>query len=117
MAPLAGRAGKSPCGDSFQRSCKFCCTSWRPRRDAVGSVSSFPPPLSFRLHFSLDSNFSFCRTRLMPVARETVDVQGRVVTMANLEQIRQLLAAHPGWSRRRLSEVLAAEWNWRKAAG
>jgi hypothetical protein len=37
--------------------------------------------------------------------------------MANLEQIRQLLAAHPGWSRRRLSEVLAAEWNWRKAAG
>jgi hypothetical protein len=53
----------------------------------------------------------------MLVAPETGVVQGRPVTLADLEQIRQLIAAHPGWSRRRLSEVLAAEWNWRNAAG
>jgi len=53
----------------------------------------------------------------MLVARETAVVQGRPVTPADLEQIRQLLAAHPDWSRRRLSEVLAVGWNWRNAAG
>ena len=53
----------------------------------------------------------------MPVAPETAVVQGRLVALADLEQIRQLIAAHPGWSRRRLSEVLAAEWSWRNAAG
>ena len=53
----------------------------------------------------------------MPVASETAVVQGRVVTPADLEQIRELIRVHPGWSRRRLSEVLAAEWNWRNAAG
>jgi hypothetical protein len=39
------------------------------------------------------------------------------MTGADLEQIRQMIRAHPSWSRRRLSEVLAAEWNWRNAAG
>ena len=39
------------------------------------------------------------------------------MTGADREQIRQLIRAHPEWSRRRLSEVLAAEWNWRNAAG
>jgi hypothetical protein len=53
----------------------------------------------------------------MLLARETGVVQGRLVALADLEQIRQLITAHPGWSRRRLSEVLAAEWNWRNAAG
>ncbi len=50
-------------------------------------------------------------------ASSTSVVQGRVVTEADLEQIRELLAAHPGWSRRRLSEVLAEEWDWRNRAG
>ena len=44
-------------------------------------------------------------------------VQGRVVRAVDLEQIRGLIAAHPDWSRRRLSEVLAAEWNWRNGVG
>jgi hypothetical protein len=44
-------------------------------------------------------------------------VQGRVVRAVDVEQIRELIAAHPDWSRRRLSEVLAAEWNWRNGAG
>ena len=53
----------------------------------------------------------------MSVAPETAVVQGPRVALADLEQIRQMIAAHPGWSRRRLSEVLAAGWNWRNAAG
>ncbi len=53
----------------------------------------------------------------MLVASETVVMQGRVVSEADLEQIRQLIAAHPDWSRRRLSERLGAEWNWRNPAG
>ncbi len=53
----------------------------------------------------------------MVVASETTVVQGRVVREADLEQIRQLIRAHPDWSRRRLSEVLAAEWSWRNPAG
>ncbi len=53
----------------------------------------------------------------MPIARESAVVQGRIVTGADREQIRQFIRAHPEWSRRRLSEVLAAEWNWRNAAG
>ena len=44
-------------------------------------------------------------------------VQGRTVTLSDLERIRALVAAHPEWSRRRLSEVLCADWNWRNSAG
>jgi len=53
----------------------------------------------------------------MTDASETAVVQGRVMTGADVEQIRQMIRAHADWSRRRLSEVLAAEWNWRNAAG
>ncbi len=53
----------------------------------------------------------------MLVASEIAVVQGRVVSEADLEQIRQLITTHPDWSRRRLSERLAAEWNWRNPAG
>jgi len=48
---------------------------------------------------------------------EALIVQGRPVTETDLDQIRQLIAAHPEWSRRRLSEVLCAQWNWRNGAG
>jgi len=53
----------------------------------------------------------------MRVATETAVVQGREVSPADLEQIRELIRAHPDWSRRRLSEVLAGEWDWCNAAG
>jgi hypothetical protein len=48
---------------------------------------------------------------------ESVVVQGRPITAQDLDRIRALVAAHPQWSRRRLSEVLCAEWDWRNAAG
>lgn len=44
-------------------------------------------------------------------------LQGRLISAADLEQIRQWLAAHPDWSRWRLSQHLARVWAWRNAAG
>ena len=44
-------------------------------------------------------------------------VQGRRVTEKDLGEVRQLLGAHPDWSRRRLSQALCAQWNWRNGAG
>jgi hypothetical protein len=44
-------------------------------------------------------------------------IQGRLVTPADVAHIRTLVATHPEWSRRQLSERLAADWDWRTAAG
>jgi hypothetical protein len=44
-------------------------------------------------------------------------IQGRRIGAAELDQIRHLLASHPDWSRRRLSEELATLWNWRNGVG
>ena len=48
---------------------------------------------------------------------ETRVVQGRQLGVGEVTQIRDLLAAHPEWSRRQLSEVLCAAWDWRNRAG
>jgi hypothetical protein len=44
-------------------------------------------------------------------------IQGRHIALTDLEQVRQLLAAHPDWSRRRLSQHLATLWNLRNPVG
>jgi hypothetical protein len=36
---------------------------------------------------------------------------------SDLESVRALLKAHPGWSRWRLSRVLCEQWDWRNRAG
>src|SRR5258708_23552987 len=69
-------------------------------------------PLYF--YFSLDSGFSFRHTSLV---NDALLVQGRQVTESRLQEIRELLAAHPDWSRRRLSEALCEQWNWCNGAG
>jgi len=46
-----------------------------------------------------------------------VRVQGRLLTEEDILRIRQLIADHPAWSRRRISEVLSAEWDWRNGSG
>jgi hypothetical protein len=51
-----------------------------------------------------------------PVA-EMLKVQGRRLGPRDVEAIRELIAAHPHWHRRRISEVLAQQWDWRNAAG
>jgi hypothetical protein len=44
-------------------------------------------------------------------------VQGRRLATEDILRIRRLIADHPAWSRRRLSEVLCAEWDWRNGSG
>jgi hypothetical protein len=48
---------------------------------------------------------------------EMLKLQGRVLAASDLEEIRRLIASHPGWHRRRISEELARQWNWRNSAG
>jgi len=48
---------------------------------------------------------------------DVVLVQGRRLQEEDLLRIRQLIAGHPDWSRRRLSEVLSARWDWRNGSG
>jgi len=43
--------------------------------------------------------------------------RGRVVTTADVDSIRELIAGDPGASRRRLSEKLCAAWGWVQANG
>lgn len=44
-------------------------------------------------------------------------MQGRKLETADIERIRRLLVENPTWSRRRLSQALAAEWDWRNGCG
>lgn len=44
-------------------------------------------------------------------------MQGRQLSEADIGCIRALRAEHPDWSRQRLSEHLAQEWQWRNEAG
>ena len=44
-------------------------------------------------------------------------MQGRLLTPADLDNIRELRREHPQWSRRQLSEHLVRQWQWRNEAG
>jgi Domain of unknown function (DUF4338) len=46
-----------------------------------------------------------------------LNYRGRVVTAEDILYIRELIAAHPRASRRRLSEKLCEAWQWRQANG
>lgn len=48
---------------------------------------------------------------------ETVVVQGRRLEPSAIIRVREMIADHPDWSRRRISETLCAEWNWRNGNG
>lgn len=48
---------------------------------------------------------------------EVLKLQGRELDAADLENIRGLIASNPLWSRRRISEELAEQWNWRNGVG
>jgi hypothetical protein len=43
--------------------------------------------------------------------------RGRIITAAHLISIREVMAAHPGASRRTLSKKLCEAWQWRQANG
>jgi len=44
-------------------------------------------------------------------------IQGRFIGKAEIEQVRGLIAENGQWSRRRISEHLAEQWDWRSASG
>lgn len=48
---------------------------------------------------------------------QEVTLQGRRIGPKDRDQILDLLAAHPDWSRRRLSQELCSVWNWRNGVG
>jgi len=48
---------------------------------------------------------------------ESLTIQGRRFTSADLESLRQWVGANPRWSRWRLSRELATRWDWRNGAG
>lgn len=48
---------------------------------------------------------------------QSLVVQGRRLDGPELENLRQWVSGHPGWSRRRLSVELALRWDWRNPAG
>lgn len=48
---------------------------------------------------------------------DVICVQGRRLTEADLNVIRQLRLEHPQWSRRQLSDHLVELWQWRNEAG
>lgn len=69
-----------------------------------------------------ENNFLFAglRLRFLPdssAVSEVEVIQGRPLGVGERAQIRQLLAAHPSWSRRRLSQHLCRLWEWRNGAG
>jgi Domain of unknown function (DUF4338) len=49
--------------------------------------------------------------------REAEIIQGRRIEAAQVEQVRQFLADHPDWSRKRLSQEVAQLWDWRNGVG
>jgi hypothetical protein len=51
------------------------------------------------------------------MAEAVVVIQGRPLGEQDLAELRQLIAAHPQWSRWRISRQLCVQWNWRNAAG
>jgi hypothetical protein len=48
---------------------------------------------------------------------EALVIQGRQLQERDLRELRELIATHPEWSRRRISQQLCAQWNWRNGAG
>jgi hypothetical protein len=48
---------------------------------------------------------------------EVVRMQGRDWKPEDIERICELIAENPAWSRRRISEALCAEWDWRNGRG
>jgi Domain of unknown function (DUF4338) len=44
-------------------------------------------------------------------------VQGRLITGAEVSAIARLIEANPQWSRWRISQVLAKQWDWRNSTG
>jgi hypothetical protein len=54
---------------------------------------------------------------MLAVVQTEFRYRGRHISGAEIESVRQLIADHPGLSRRRLSAKLCQSWNWVQANG
>lgn len=54
---------------------------------------------------------------IVPGVETLLRYRGRAVTQTDVRFIRELVVAHPGKSRRRLSQKLCEAWDWRQANG
>jgi len=52
---------------------------------------------------------------MLAVVQTEFRYRGRNISGAEIESVRQLIADHPGLSRRRLSAKLCQAWNWVQA--
>src|SRR5688572_31445709 len=59
----------------------------------------------------------FPYTTLFRSLMTELSYRGRVITSEDILYIRELIAAHPGESRRTLSTKLCEAWQWRQANG
>lgn len=49
--------------------------------------------------------------------QEKIEIQGRVLSQADIEEISGLISHFPGWSRYKLSRHLCEKWDWRNDKG
>jgi len=105
--PSAGPRATAPASACALKNCSCFCTVSKAHHGATGTVLELDT-------FLLDSGFRFATMASM---NEALVVQGRRLDPADILHIRELIAANPDWSRRRLSEVLCAEWEWRNGSG
>src|SRR5438034_158590 len=102
----AGRQGMGPADVCGRRSSSCCYTASKASRAGSGTgpdcIFRWTPSLTFAI---------------LPAMTETVVVQGRRLELPELGRIRELVATNPQWSRRRISEALCAEWDWRNGSG
>lgn len=66
------------------------------------------------MHLALDSGSS---PRILWAVTESLTIQGRCLSPAQLQDLRQWVGENPHWSRWRLSRELATRWDWRNGAG
>jgi hypothetical protein len=48
---------------------------------------------------------------------EPLHIQGRSLTEQDILEVQRLIASHPDWHRKRLSDELAQAWDWRTSTG
>jgi hypothetical protein len=72
-------------------------------------------PALFFGSFLLDSGLGICHNQFMQ--EKALVIQGRQLGDRDVAGLRELIATHPEWSRRHISQQLCAQWNWRNGAG
>lgn len=68
------------------------------------------------LHFSRDLREP-CRQRAAMSCEQTIRVQGRRLTAAELRELQERIDGHPEWSRHQVAKDLCQRWQWQTPLG